>query len=200
MKFPGAIVIAFLTALPLSAQFGNIVFPGLLHAPTGGNPWGNVVTPALPQGAAVTATRYGGLVPAFTTGTGAHRRNTASGVYVYPVYIGGSGYAAQPPADNSQPDQPGQPPVIVNQYFNSPAPQDAAPQSNTDATPPPDTTYYLIAFKDHSVYSAVAYYFEGDTLHYFTAGNIHNQASLSLVDRPLTEQLNRTRNIEVRFP
>jgi hypothetical protein len=45
----------------------------------------------------------------------------------------------------------------------------------------------------------VAYYTEGDTLHYFTSGNVHNQVSLSLVDRPLTEQLNRQRNVDVRL-
>jgi hypothetical protein len=58
----------------------------------------------------------------------------------------------------------------------------------------------LIAFKDHTIYSAVAYYVEGDTLHYFTEGNVHNQVSVSLVDRQLTEQLNRERNVDVRLP
>ncbi len=66
--------------------------------------------------------------------------------------------------------------------------------------PPADASYYLIAFKDHTIYSAVAYYTEGDTLHYFTSGNVHNQVSLSLVDRQLTEQLNRDRNMAVRLP
>jgi hypothetical protein len=46
----------------------------------------------------------------------------------------------------------------------------------------------------------VAYYTDGDTLHYFTSGNVHNQASLSLVDRRLTEQLNRQRNVAVQLP
>jgi hypothetical protein len=41
---------------------------------------------------------------------------------------------------------------------------------------------------------------EGDTLHYFTEGNVHNQVSISLVDRQLTEQLNRERNVDVRLP
>ena len=46
----------------------------------------------------------------------------------------------------------------------------------------------------------MAYYTEGDTLHYFTSGNVHNQVSVSLVDRQLTEQLNRERNVDVRLP
>jgi hypothetical protein len=101
---------------------------------------------------------------------------------------------------------------VINQYFG-PAPTDQGPPpdaaasnfhyyqapSNSD-TAPSDPSYYLIAFKDHTVYSAVAYYTEGDTLHYFTSGNVHNQVSLSLVDRQLTSQLNRERNVDVRLP
>ena len=73
------------------------------------------------------------------------------------------------------------------------------PPTTTDSGSP-EASYYLIAFKDHTIYSAVAYYVEGDTLHYFTEGNVHNQVSISLVDRSLTEQLNRERNVDVRLP
>jgi hypothetical protein len=41
---------------------------------------------------------------------------------------------------------------------------------------------------------------DGDTLHYFTSGNTHNQASVSLVDRDLTERLNKESGVEVRLP
>ena len=63
-----------------------------------------------------------------------------------------------------------------------------------------DSTRYLLAFKDHNIYSAVAYWADGDTLHYFTTGNIHNQASMSLIDRPLTERLNRELGIDFTLP
>jgi len=238
MKLFGAVFVAFLAVGPLSAQywsvggFGNVVFPGLGHAPAGGNPWGNVVFPAIPQGSAafspgspaVTGNRYGNLVTGFRSyngtghGTGNGYRRGASGIYAYPVYIGGYGYGSgyappdQAPSDNTGVNPPAQPPVVINQYFGQ-APADQGPPpdaetsnfhfyqapSNNDAAPS-DTSYYLIAFKDHTVYSAVAYYTEGDTLHYFTSGNIHNQVSLSLVDRPLTEQLNRQRSVDVRLP
>ena len=233
MKPFGAVFIAILAVGPLSAQywsvggFGNIAFPGLGHAPAGGNPWGNVTSPALPQGAsAVAANRYGSLVPGIrsSSGTGQGRhRSGGSGIYAYPAYIGGYGYGYaqqpdQPPANangDSAPT-PAQPPVVINQYFGQ-APPDQGAQgppanaaesnfhyyqapANDDAAPPSDSSYYLIAFKEHTVYSAVAYYTEGDTLHYFTSGNVHNQVSLSLVDRPLTEQLNRQRNVDVRLP
>ena len=60
--------------------------------------------------------------------------------------------------------------------------------------------HYLIAFKDHSIYSAFAYWVEGDTLHYVTPQRVHNQASLSLLDRDLTEKLNRDRSMQVKLP
>jgi hypothetical protein len=108
---------------------------------------------------------------------------------------------------------------VINQYFGTPPPNGEGPaEAPTDsnfhyyqtpvntnagegtAAPTPDPSYYLIAFKDHTIYPAVAYYTDGDTLHYFTSGNVHNQVSLSLVDRQLTEQLNRQHNMEVRLP
>jgi hypothetical protein len=54
--------------------------------------------------------------------------------------------------------------------------------------------------KDSSVYSAVAYWVEGETLHYITTQGKHNQVSLSLVDRNLSEMLNRGRKVEFRLP
>lgn len=52
---------------------------------------------------------------------------------------------------------------------------------------------YLIAFKDHSIYSSLAYWVEGDTLHYVTPHGRRNQASLNLIDRELTDRLNQNR-------
>jgi hypothetical protein len=236
MKLFGAVFVAFLAVGPLSAQywsvggFGNVAFPGLGHAPAGGNPWGNVLFPAVPQGSAAISsgtaaagTRYGGWATGSRPSNGAgqgSRHGRSSGIYAFPVFIGGSGYAYGNPSDSAPPDQPtsnapAQPPVVINQYFGT-APADQGPPpdsatstfhyyqapSNNDAPPaaPSDSSYYLIAFKDHTIYSAVAYYTEGDTLHYFTSGNVHNQVSLSLVDSQLTGQLNRERNVEVRLP
>jgi len=236
MKLLGAIV-ALLAVGPLSAQywsvggFGNVAFPGLGHAPAGPHPYGNVTFPAVPQGSAAfsrnasgVARGYGALVPGFGSnqgrGNGAgrgNRRGNNPGIYAFPVFIGGYGYAQpdQPLAEqpnDAAPNPPAAPPVVINQYFGTAAPGQEPPPdaassnfhyyqspANNDAAPG-DSTYYLIAFKDHTVYSAVAYYTEGDTLHYFTSGNTHNQVSVSLVDRPLTEQLNRARNVTVRLP
>jgi endonuclease YncB( thermonuclease family) len=107
---------------------------------------------------------------------------------------------------------PQQAPVIINQfgsgdgqYVTRVQPQNIYPQQQTrpqaeDPASAAETSHYLIAFKDHSIYSAVAYWVDGDTLHYFTTGSTHNQASVSLVDRELTDRLNRDSGVEVKLP
>jgi hypothetical protein len=114
---------------------------------------------------------------------------------------------------------PPAPPVVINQTFGGGPAQQAYPDEAGEndiggisvyqaptrsaeemADAVPTAPYYLIAFKDHSIYSAVAYWIDGETLHYFTSGNNHNQVSMALVDRELTERLNRERKVDVRLP
>jgi hypothetical protein len=76
--------------------------------------------------------------------------------------------------------------------------QQGAADSQQESTAEPER--YLLAFKDHTVYSAVAYWFDGDTLHYFTPGSTHNQASVSLLDRELTIRLNKELGIDFHMP
>ena len=108
-------------------------------------------------------------------------------------------------------------PVIINvgpgggQYTTTtrqPAINDAPEQQIVDpsdpsnqlaAAPDEERPHYLIAFKDHTIYVAVAYWVDGDTLHYFTSGNTHNQVSVSLLDRPLTERLNKESGINFKL-
>ncbi len=59
---------------------------------------------------------------------------------------------------------------------------------------------YLIAFKDHSIVAATTYRVEGNTLHYTTQQNENKDASLDTVDRPLTLQLNRERQVPFNLP
>ena len=147
----------------------------------------------------------------------AHRRGGhggGGGVYPdgrVPVYVGGYGYGygyEVPPAPRgAATTQPQQPNVIVV-YPPSPQYHYAPPQSNIVEVPREqleareekvEPSHYLIAFKDRSIYSAVAYWVDGDTIHYFTAGNTHNQASVSLIDRALTRRLNEG-GLDVKLP
>jgi hypothetical protein len=147
--------------------------------------------------------------------------------FAYPIYTGGYGYGygdygygygdgGYAPDQQQSYAPPQSPQVIINQNF---IPEHATPvmRDYTDdgsgvqvyeapGRQPVDnfadeySSYYLIAFKDHSIYSAFAYWVEGDTLHYVTPQRVHNQASLSLVDRDLTDKLNRDRNMQVKLP
>jgi hypothetical protein len=183
--------------------FGNVVFPGTGRAPIGHG--FSVTDPSF-------AFRLGATVsgwPAYTGGSGGRR--VVYVPYVYPMY---GGYInpypqqttpnvviiQQPPQYQQQPT----PQVVINNFadpnaraydgistYQAPA---RAPVENTA-----DPAYYLIAFKDNTIYSAVAYWMEGDTLHYVTSGNVRNQVSLDLVDRELTERLNRDRNVTVKL-
>jgi len=146
-------------------------------------------------------------------------------VYAYPVYIGGgydNSFAPQEsygpePAPQQQPNitviyppqQHARPAMIqpgadseYNTNVRPPAPAYETPRPGDSASgpEPAEANRYLLAFKDHTIYSAVAYWVDGDTLHYFTTGNTHNQASLSLIDRELTERLNRELGIDFKLP
>jgi hypothetical protein len=149
---------------------------------------------------------------------GGHRGSTGA-IYAYPVYVPGY-YDSQPSQEMYAPQvqPPEQPnvtvvyppetarPIIIQmgadeygQAARRPAPR-AYVAPEPAAPEEPETPHYLIAFKDHSIYSAVAYWFDGDTLHYFTKGDIHNQAPVGLIDRTLTERLNRELGIDFRMP
>jgi len=186
---------------------GSVVYPG------GGGP--QIGIPS-----AITNLNFPGHVGAGRP-PAARGARTGSFSYAYPIYFGGgyygNSYADQPPASPGQ-DQPNvvviyppqQAPVIVNQFGSgdgqyptrvqpqSVYPMQAAPVQTQE--PAVEASHYLIALKDHSIYSAVAYWVDGDTLHYFTTGSTHNQASISLIDRELTDRLNRESGVEVKLP
>jgi hypothetical protein len=181
---------------------GNAVFPGTGRPPTPGPVYNSF------------ATRLGATVAGHPIGNGGRRSSSVVG---YPVYVGGySGYYGDQQAPQqpnvvivNQPPPPQQAPtVIINQNFGPLPPQTDAAQSDDPTShvfqpqsqqQPVDASssqrYYLLAFKDASVYSALAYWIEDKTLHYVTPGNTHNQASLDLVDVEFTKKLNQDRNV-----
>ena len=197
---------------------GRVLFPG-----TGG-------PPGSPLSITDTtfASRLGATVGGLNNGQ-FHRfhRPAVVAPYAYPVYGGGyyvggysdNGYGYAPDQSNAPMAYPPQqgPQVIINQNF---IPEHANPvvheygedssggihlyeapsREPEEGAADENTSYYLIAFKDHSIYSAYAYWVEGDTLHYVTPQRVHNQASLSLVDRELTDKLNRNQGMQVKLP
>ncbi|MGD1069833.1 MAG: hypothetical protein ABSB15_06805 [Bryobacteraceae bacterium] len=168
-------------------------------------------------GSIASSRPLGGVaLPTFPSAAGARRKKattTTAGytpIFYIPNYYDASYDAA--PSNYLQTPPPTQQPIIINQYFNSSGPDDRAaeddrqPQSQPDDVSNPGDpigvpqNYYLIAYRDHTVYPALAYWVEGDTLHYVTTQNTHNQASLALIDLEQTTKLNADRAIPFSIP
>ena len=74
-------------------------------------------------------------------------------------------------------------------------------QPATDRADDQDSAdHYLIALKDHTIYSVVAYWVDGETLNYVTREGSLNRASLDLVDRDFSKQLNDERHVDFKLP
>lgn len=103
--------------------------------------------------------------------------------------------------------------VIVNQYFGA----DQAPGRQVSQTAPvasqapavtPQLTptnqdrdvIFMIAMKDHTIYAASAYWVEDGTLSYVTIQGDQNSVSMDLVDRDLSQRLNRDRHVAFGLP
>jgi hypothetical protein len=130
----------------------------------------------------------------------------------YPQEPGYPAYAqqAQPPVviinQNFRPDTAN---PVVRDYSNTPLPEptlklyenQSRPGENQQAVVHDDQpTVYLIAMRDHTIFPAVAYWVEGDTLNYITTQGGHNRATLAAVDRDFSKQLNDERHVEFRLP
>jgi hypothetical protein len=187
------------------AGFGRLIYPG-----TGGPPaafrqgfgFNNILTPPS------VSHFHGGTV-----------------IVPYPVFYGGSYYgydAPQAPVQGSGYDygysaQQPSPVVVLNQNFApqggpppgaypyppAPYPPEPGPISAPDqGAPPADSTQLLffIAMKDHTIFPAVAYWVEGDTLNYVTNQGVRNRVSLDLVDLDFSKQLNQQRGVDFALP
>ena len=129
-----------------------------------------------------------------------------------PVYVGGyddpSAYGYAPQGGPAYPQQAQPNVIVIYPQGPAPVPYGTMPPMQPAMTPPPaqpaemseSPTHFLLALKDHSIYSAVAYWVDGDTLHYFTTGSTHNEVSLALVDRDLTRRLNEGSGLQIKLP
>jgi hypothetical protein len=193
------------------AGFGRMIYPGT-GAPVA------VRNPRLPGSPLVAAP-----VPQV-----AHRPHGIAAAVPYPVFYGGGYYDYEAPPAPFGPDaaaayqiqgyeQMTQPPVvIINQYFKpdtanpvlrdysnvplpAPGPQSQVNNDDTAATGD-QQVMFLIAMKDHTIFPAIAYWVEGDTLNYITVQGTKNSASLDLVDREFSKQINKERKVEFGLP
>jgi hypothetical protein len=106
--------------------------------------------------------------------------------YAYPYDVGYPAVSiVTVPADPA----PSRPAIIINENIR--------PQARYES---PRSPVYLIATTDSVVWAALAYWVEDDVLHFVTSKGERRQIPFSQLDRPLTEQLNRERNVELRLP
>jgi hypothetical protein len=139
--------------------------------------------------------------------------------YPYDSYGAYGGYAAYPDGGSYQ-TSPNV--VVINPqsnpgYANSVAAERANPvmrqydQYGQELQPPSgypspagsgadSSPVYLIAFSDHVIRAASAYWVDARTLHYVTLQHEEKQASLDTVDRGLSLQLNRERRVPFQLP
>ena len=131
-------------------------------------------------------------------------------------------YAGLAPFQNqTQPEVP-TPLVVINQDFQIatihpqlrdytnvklPEPGTVLLPPSTATTPPTDPeladdqpTILLIALQDHTILPAMAYWVQGDTLHFISLAGVPNEVSLALVDREFSKQLNRERRLPFVLP
>lgn len=207
------------------AGFGRINSGAPGGRSVGGAGFGRTIFPG--TGAPATVRGPGGRGPLFIAPPAVHPIHARNAIVPFPVYYGGGYYpydaplapeAADLPQDYGQGGYPQQSPVvIINQsfkpdvinpvmrdYSNTPLPE-AVPQNDANLQPrlsdnDDSPTIYLIAMKDRTIFATLAYWVEGDSLNYVTREGSLNRASLDLVDRDFSKQLNEERNVEFKLP
>jgi hypothetical protein len=228
MKFPALLLLLAASLWAQRAAdptgFGRISNPGGAVGTTGGAGFGRLIYPGTGAPVAVRNPRLpGSPLVAAPVPQVAHGSHGIAVAVPYPVFYGGNYYdydaPSAPMAGYSQYqgtgyDQVTQPPVvIINQYFkpdtanpvvrdysNVPLP---APQQVPDdqaATTADQQVMFLVALKDHTIFPAIAYWVEGDTLNYITVQGAKNSVSLDLVDRDFSKQINKERKVEFGLP
>src|ERR1035438_2171151 len=121
--------------------------------------------------------------------------------YPYASYPYGSvGYTTSPNVTVVYPQTPAYVahPVMheYDQYGQEVKSADAGgASSNSNGSP-----VYLIAFQNHTIQAAAAYWVDGKTLHYVTLQHEEKQSPLETVDRGLSQQLNTERRVQFQLP
>ena len=110
-------------------------------------------------------------------------------IYTVPYYI-----PVYTEIITTTPTSPPQPPYRGPYDITSPAP--AQPQSQQPtAAPPAARPLTVLVFKDHTALLVTDYWLEGDMLVYETSPGVRTPVPLERLDLPLTQQLNRERNV-----
>jgi hypothetical protein len=208
---------------PSPTGFGRLSNPGAVVGTTGGAGFGRIIYPGTGAPVVGRNPRFPGAPLVALPPRVVHGSHGFATAVPYPVFYGGGFYDYEAPPAPVGPDAaaayqvPGyeqmtQPPVvIINQnfrpdsanpvlrdYSNVPLPEPGGQPETAQAAD--QQVMFLIAMKDHTIFPAIAYWVEGDTLNYITVQGTKNSASLELVDREFSKQINKERNVEFGLP
>jgi len=124
-------------------------------------------------------------------------------------YSGGYYPPAQPPmvVVNQQyvPPAPPAPILVVNPDYRSEAPKPVMTEYSNIRNPyenfqPSAPKVFLLALKDGTLRQAVAFWAEGEKLHYVQPDHKQESLPLASLDREPTRRFNSERGIEIRLP
>jgi hypothetical protein len=210
-----------------TGSYGNVLHPGV---PSPGALRAPALAPRTAGGGRIGNGPIGGGGIGNGRIGGGRRNFGGGAVYVpYPIFGGyGMGYVNDgfyatdyPDASSYAEAAPAPPTVIINQnfqtdsvrpqirdYSNVPLPQPGAvtappaagTSQQTGALADDQPTIFLIAMQDHSIRPVIAYWVQGDTLHYVSLEGVLDHVSLALVDRDFSKQLNAERNVPFALP
>ena len=135
-----------------------------------------------------------------------------------PIYVGGGyvggGWVQQPQYLQSQPvvimNQQAAPPpapiLVMNpDYKQETAPNPVLREYSAVSTPyanfqPSAPKVFLLALKDGTLRQAVAFWAEGDTLHYVQPDHKQDSVTFAKLDREASKRFNTERGIEIKLP
>lgn len=126
--------------------------------------------------------------------------------YYSPGYGSSYGYSQAPNVTVIYPQQPATSSLVMTPSYPVYAPAPRVSQEEPPAASPlaeagnPASPIYLIAFQDHMIRAALAYWVRDDTLAYIDMEHKIRQVPLSKVDRSFSLQLNRERRVPFRLP
>jgi hypothetical protein len=90
--------------------------------------------------------------------------------------------------------------AIIEHQQAAQAAQTAQATKSATAEAQSPAPFFLIALKDKTINTASSYWVDGSMLNYVTVQGVHVIVRLDLVDRGLSRDLNRQRDVEFRLP